>query len=168
MGKRLYNLQPIKYWYCYDVEDICNMYKLHPQTVRKWQKTGLKAIDNKKPSLIYGYDLKNFLGKQNKLNKCKTKFNEFFCVKCKEAKIPYKKQISIEYVNGFMRVKGVCPVCKNIINKNYKLDSLGELKRIFNVVDVLELYDPQSSTTNTHILSDKKTTKSEPEQLELF
>ncbi|NBB88875.1 MAG: AlpA family phage regulatory protein, partial [Bacteroidetes bacterium] len=48
MGKRLYPLQRIKAWYCYDIEEICSLYKsqrLHQQTVRQWIKNGLPIID---------------------------------------------------------------------------------------------------------------------------
>lgn len=171
MAKRIYPLNVIKYWYVYDLDEICKLYapyRLHRQTVRRWIKEGLPTIDERKPTLIYGNHLKAFLGKHNKAHKCHTAFEQFFCMKCRDARCPYKKQIQLDLRNKCLQVKALCKECKSLMNKGYKLDDLQKLKSIFYVVDVLELYDSTPPTVNTHFHAPNEKHKSESIQLELF
>lgn len=166
MGKRIYPLNKIKYWYCYDIDEVCSLYKkyrLHPKTVSDWQnKQGLQAIDNKKPALFYGTTLIKFLGKLNEANRCKTKFEHLFCVKCKEGKDPLQKKIQINPVDKkFLKVKAICQTCKSEMNKPYKLDDLQKLKRIFNVVQLLELSDSKNPSMKTPFFDQEEDSKKE-------
>lgn len=171
MGRRIYPLRSIKYWYCYDVEEICTLYKayrLNVQTVRAWIKQGLHTIDNGKPSLIYGHDLKQFLGKLNLSHKCSTAFEQFFCMKCKEATAPFKKQVVLEPTPHYVKAKSQCQTCKTTMHKNYKMGDIPRLRISFKLVGVLELYDSNTSPLKTHILHDGNTPKTEPAQGRLF
>lgn len=171
MGKRIYPLKSIMYWYCYDIDDVCRLYKsynLHPQTVYQWIKDGLPVEGNGKPILIYGNDLKKFLANLNKSNKCQTVFEQMFCMGCKEGKDPYKKQIHLEQAKGFVKAKAVCQTCKKIMNKGYKMDDIPKLRDIFRVVDVSQLYDCAAPTVKTHIVDQDKVPLNESRQWELF
>jgi hypothetical protein len=168
MGKRIYPLQSIKYWYCYDVEEVANLSRTHNRTVQNWIKDGLPTVDAVKPSLVYGHELKSFLGKMNEANKCKTAFGEMFCKKCKEARTPFKKRIELTQVNQIVRAKARCRTCKSIMNKTYKLDAIPRLRSSFEVGDVLELYDCETSPLNTHFLDQDTSHPNVPIQGELF
>lgn len=63
MGKKIYPLNILSYWRCYDVEMLCRAYGVHEKTVLEWKRKDLKAIDGKKPLLFYGHDVKEFLAK---------------------------------------------------------------------------------------------------------
>jgi len=170
MGRRIYPLNRIKYWWAYDIDEICELYKeysLHPQTVRTWIRNGLLTMSGR-PVLIYGNELIKFLKKMNTSNKCLTGFDQMFCMSCKDAKTFYKKQVSAELVNGGLRVKAVCCDCKNKMNKGYGLDDLPKLQRLFHVVDVLQLYDSKQPSLNTHLEASQETHSNESAQTELF
>ena len=173
MGKKLYPLNKIKYWLCNDIDDLCRLCKVHPKTVLSWQEKGLKPIDNKKPALFYGYVVKEFLGKMNESNKCKTTFEQMFCFVCKEGRDPLKKQIQITPNNRkFLDVKAICQSCEQEMFQSYKLEDLQQLKRIFDVVQVLGLYDSKTSPSNTPFFDQAERGKKESEkdliQLDLF
>ncbi len=173
MVKSIYPLNKGKYWRCYDVDMLCRLYGVHEKTILGWKKKGLKPIDTKKPFLFYGYEVKEFLGKMNEANKCQTDFHQIFCMKCQEPRNPLKKQIQIIPVEQkFIKVKAICQTCKSVMNKPYKLSDLAELKRIFKVVQVLQLYDCKNPTVNTPFIDQAKTPEKEsqnsPIQLNLF
>lgn len=154
MAKRLYSHGRVKYWYVYDIDDVCALFSefgLHAQTVRKWVKNGLKTIDNGKPALIYGNDLIEFLKKQNSKGKCPVEFNEMYCLKCQDARPIFQRKITIKHRAYNLFVSGCCRECKTQINKTYKMDDLPKLKRTFQLVDVLELYDCEASPCKTHL-----------------
>lgn len=152
------------------MDEICELFKnfgLHPQTIRQWIKSGLPSMKGR-PLLIYGYDLKVFLGKMNASNKCHTEFNQMFCMKCRDGQSPYKKQVQLEYKNNFLKAKAHCKSCKSLMYKSYKLDVFQELKKSFHVVDVLRLYDTKNPTVKTHFAAPDETQPNEPAQKELF
>lgn len=169
MGKRTYSLKPIRYWYVYELDEICALLDVHIQTARKWTtKYGLRTIDAGKPILIYGQDLLDFLGKQNEMNKCALEFGQFYCVKCKEGKKPYQGKITVEQRSKNLVAKAVCQTCKSRMNKPFKLDDIPRIREDFNVSDVLELYDSDTSPSNTHLAAQNIKQKNEPRQQELF
>lgn len=158
MAKRLYPHKRVKYWHTYDVEDICALFAefgLHTQTVRKWVKNGLKTIDKGKPALIYGNDLVRFLKEQNTKHKCKTGFSEMFCMKCQDARPIFQRKVSIKQKAKTLSVSGYCRECKTIMFKSYKMGDLSKIKRVFQLVDVLELYDCEASPCKTHLQAHK-------------
>lgn len=113
--------------------------------------------------LVYGYDLKQFLGKLNESKKCSGSFETIFCMSCKEQKSPLQKQIIIEqFEQKFLKVKARCSGCKKPLNKSYPLDDLQQLKRIFDVVQVLELYGSETPTSNTPLFDQEKSDPREP------
>lgn len=171
MASRIYSLKPIKYWYCYTIDEVCRLYpvtKLHPQTVRGWIRAGLNVIDAGKPTLIYGNDLIQHLGKMNERNKCKTQFNEMFCMKCKDAKPLYQKRIELSHKKQLIHARGICRTCHSTMFKSYKLDDISTINRSFNVVHNLALYDSTHSPSQTHIEQPSDHPASEPEQGSLF
>jgi len=165
MARRLYPIHSVQYWRCYDIEDICTLFKdfeLHAQTIRAWiKKLGLKTIDHKRPTLIYGNDLADFLKKQNVKHKCKTVFNEMFCMKCKQARPVLKQSVMAIHESGYIKVKGQCRTCKTIMNKSYKIIDWPKIKQVFHVVDVLELYDCADSSVKTHLCDQDMTASNE-------
>jgi hypothetical protein len=171
MASRIYSLKSIKYWYCYTVDEVCRLYakeRLHPQTVRGWIRDGLKVIDSGKPALIYGNDLVQFLGKMNERNKCKTQFDEMFCMGCKDAKPFYQKRIALAQKENRVHAKSICRTCHSAMYKSYKLDDVPAIQRAFHVVHDLALYDSTSSPSQTHIEHSTQHPASEPAQWSLF
>ena len=154
MSKRLYPHKRVRYWDVYDIDDICTTFadkKLHPQSVRKWIKNGLKTIDGGKPALINGNDLIVFLRKQNTKNKCVTAFDELFCMTCKDARPVFQNKITVVQKTQLLAVSGLCRTCRTKMFQNYKLADFQRLRKKFQVVDVLQLYDCEVSSDKTHI-----------------
>ena len=171
MSRRLYPHNRARYWYAYDLDEVCSLFAdlgLHIQTVRKWVKDGLKTIDGGKPALIYGNDLIGYLKRQNNKNKCKTAFDQMYCFKCQDARPIIKGKVTIEKKENFLMVCGQCRTCKIKMFKNYKMDDYQKIRRSFDVVGVLELYDGEKSTDKTHIPAPVQSNRSESLMRDLF
>jgi len=171
MSRRLYPHKRVRYWYAYDVDDICTLFSdlgLHPQTVRKWIKNGLKTMDAGKPALVYGHDLIAYLKKNNNANKCKTAFDEIYCMGCQDARPLFRNKIAVEQKSQFLKVQGACRECKKPMFKNYKLSDFPALRQKFTLVGVLELYDFEAPTNKTHIHAQEPNITNESIQGELF
>jgi len=171
VSRRLYTHKSVRYSYSYDIDDVCSLFSntgLHPQTVRAWIKNGLKTVDSGRPILIYGDDLISYLKTQNSKNKCKTEFDEFFCMKCKDARNIFRNKIVIEHKNNFLKANGYCRECKTSMYKSYKMEDFPQLRKNFSLVDVLELYDCVSNTDKTHLHAHKESNTNESLQGNLF
>jgi len=172
MSRRLYPHNRVRYWYAYELEEICGLFsdkRLHIQTVRKWiGKDGLKTVDAGKPALVYGQQLIDFLKRHNSRNKCTTAFKEFYCLKCHASRPVYQNKVRVAQEGQFIKLCGFCRFCKSSMFKSYKLEEYPAIKRTFDVVDVLELYDCASCTGKTHIHAQQPERPNESGQGELF
>ena len=61
MAHKRLNPRLAKMHYSYSVEEIAALYSVHPNSVRQWLKTGLAAIDDARPLLVKGAELRRFI-----------------------------------------------------------------------------------------------------------
>ena len=146
----MFSTNGISYYKCYSVPEVGLLIKRSEKTVFTFIKDGLKLIDDKKPFLIRGQDLIAYLRQINGRKKCPTEFNEMYCPKCREARTPKAKEITITPDFG-IKAKGICPICKTVMNKNYKTDALSDLKRLFKIVGKLCISDSDNTAENFQI-----------------
>ena len=69
MGKRRPNPRLAKIHRNYTVEEIASLYGVHKNTVRQWIKDGLPTSDHRRPLLVLGRDLAEFLHNKRRKNK---------------------------------------------------------------------------------------------------
>jgi hypothetical protein len=119
----------------YTVEDVANLCSVHKNTVRSWVKDGLTTIDNKRPMLILGSDLKDYLQAKRKSKKRKCLPIEIYCVRCRLPQLPAGNMADYEPINGNTgRLKGLCPCCSGIINKYF---NIAQLEQIQGKLDIM-------------------------------
>lgn len=113
----------------YTVEEVANLFSVHKNTVRLWVKDGLATNDNKKPMLILGSNLKQYLQSKRKINKRKCFPFEIYCVRCRLPQVPAENMVDYEPTNDSMgRLIGLCPSCNGIINKYFNFAKLEQIK----------------------------------------
>lgn len=109
----------IKKHQVYTVWEAAQALDRHRQTIIRWiTHKGLIADRSKKPWLIQGDDLKQFLGKGRAKAKTKMALHHIYCLGCKCAREPDGK--FAEYTQQTPTaglLKALCPACGNIINK---------------------------------------------------
>jgi len=171
VSKRLYPHKRVRYWQIYDIDDMCTLFAdlgLHPQTVRRWMKNGLKKTDNRKPALVYGNDLITYLKSNNSKNKCKTAFDQLYCTSCQDARHIFQNKIHVEQKAQSLLVTGVCRTCKNKMRQFYKFTDICQLKAKFKLVGVLELYDCEHPHDKTHLQTIPDNALNESTTLDFF
>lgn len=52
----------VKLAVCYEVAEVAALLGVHRNTVRQWIKQGLRPIDDKRPQLLRGSEVRRFLG----------------------------------------------------------------------------------------------------------
>lgn len=103
----------------YDFKDIAKLYGIHPRTVQRWHKIGLKVVDeSSRPYLVLGNELRKFLGNQKDAIKLPLSEEGFYCLKCRDERNGAPGSVII--VKTGKRVgrdaqqiirKGTCEIC---------------------------------------------------------
>lgn len=119
----------------YTVEEVANLFSVHKNTVRSWVKDGLATNDDKRPMLILGSDLKDYLQAKRKSKKRKCLPFEIYCIRCRSPQLPAGNMADYEPINGNTgRLKGLCPCCSGIINKYF---NIAQLEQIQGKLDIM-------------------------------
>ena len=101
----------------YTIEELSVLLPKNSKTILRWIDDGLKTVpESKKPILIMGFDLKEFLRRKNTKKKVKLNRNQFYCFHCRCA--VYAKKGSIKILSN--RKIGQCRVCSGKIGRIIK------------------------------------------------
>ncbi|MGS0681828.1 helix-turn-helix domain-containing protein [Shewanella sp. 30m-9] len=117
MSKR-FNPNRIKIHRSYTVDEASETLGSHPKTVRNWIHAGLPVIDETRPLLIQGADLKLYLKQKRKTYLYRCELKEVPCFKCKSPKKPSIN--SLEFIAkpaGMAQMTGRCGECGKRANK---------------------------------------------------
>ncbi|BCL62314.1 hypothetical protein DGMP_30070 [Desulfomarina profundi] len=128
MGKRYPNHRLVKIHRSYTVEEVAGLFSIHKNTVRNWIKSGLATIDRKRPALIQGSVLVDFLQKRRTKNKQTCKPGELYCVRCRMPR-PAAGDMA-DYSPDSEKtgnLTAICPVCDTIMNRRVNLAKISEV-----------------------------------------
>lgn len=92
-----YNISKIRDKTAYSPQEIANLLEVNRKTVFRWVREGLELLDpNKKPRLVMGKALKDFIIAKREAKQVRLNWNEFYCLKCQKAVIAKRASESIE------------------------------------------------------------------------
>ena len=129
MKRRHPNHRLVKINRSYTVEEIAKLFGIHKNTVRHWVKDGLVAIDDKRPMLILGHVLVEFLQTRRMKNKQTCKPGEFYCLRCRAPRSPAGNMADyVPVTEKIGNLVAICPVCNAIMNRNVSLARIGEFQ----------------------------------------
>ena len=127
MAKR-YNARAIKKHHCYTVEEGAEVIGAHPKTIRAWIRSGLPTLSSKKPMLILGAHLQDYLAGCSASKKQPLSPNEFYCLRCKAAKVPDGGLADyVQFKGSGGRLTGICPSCANFFHRFVSIARIGEV-----------------------------------------
>lgn len=111
----------IKIHRSYSVEDIARTLNVHKNSVRSWIKSGMPTVDNTRPILVLGSDLKLWLETRRKANKRPCKAGTIYCFKCREPKAPALGMIEYKPMNSKMgNLNALCEACGTVMHRRIK------------------------------------------------
>jgi len=126
VGKRHPNNRLVKIHRNYTVEEIAKLFGIHKNTVRHWIKDGLATIDHKRPMLVLGHILVEFLQDRRAKNKQTCRPGELYCVRCHAPKPPAGDMVEYTPVTEkFGNLIAICPDCNALMNRRVSLAKIG-------------------------------------------
>jgi hypothetical protein len=116
MGARYPNPQRVKVHRTYTVDELACLTDMHVNTVRAWQKTGLDALDDSRPTLFKGDVVKAFLERRKAASKQPCGPGKIFCLACRAPQRPALGMVDYVPTTCTMgALKGLCPTCERVI-----------------------------------------------------
>lgn len=110
---RRYKTSRIKSHRSYEIEEVAELLGVSPQTVRQWIKDGLPALTERRPYLILGWQLKEFLKAREGARKQPLGAGEFYCTSCKAPRKPALGLTERTVAsNGRPMLKAFCEACE--------------------------------------------------------
>jgi Helix-turn-helix domain len=117
MARRI-NPRLIKLHHSYTVEEASRTLDVHKNTVRGWRAKELKPIDNRKPILFAGKDLRDFLERMNVGRKQPSPKGHFYCFRCRASRRPAMEMVDyvpITQIAG--NLKALCAECGTLMHR---------------------------------------------------
>jgi hypothetical protein len=114
MRNRHPNPRLVKIHRSYSVEEIARLFGLH--TVRNWLKKGLALIDDRRPMLVLGQELLQFLHERRQRAKQACGRGRIYCIACCAPKLPAGKMAECVPTGPQTgNLRDICPDCDRLI-----------------------------------------------------
>ena len=154
MPKRFANHRLVKIHRSYTVEEIALTLDVHKNTVRIWVKQGLPTCDARRPQLILGVELAEFLKARRTQNKRPCKLGEFYCLRCRMPKAPAGAMADCLPVSDKIgHLQGLCPDCLCVMNRRVNVAKLSQFSGVLSIKFPLA-QEQVSNTTQPNVNSD--------------
>lgn len=153
----------------YSTEKIQKLIDIHPQTIRSWCNEGGLTCISKKPILIYGAILKEFIKNRNESHKKTLEFNQMKCFRCKAISVPKNNEVTLyNNKNGSIRAVAIHSCCEKIeLSKLYKKIDIEKLKQVFFIKPIEPtLCNSLCNSSKTNINEAQKTSLCESKNKE--
>ena len=129
MNSRHPNHRLVKIHRDYTVEEIAQLLGKHKNTVRNWLREGLEVIDDRRPALVLGVTLVDFLKRRRGRNKRALKPGEIYCVRCRVAVKPAGGMADcVQITDATGNLRGICPQCDLLIHRRVNLAKIDHVK----------------------------------------
>ena len=128
MGYRHPNPRLAKIHRNYSVEEVSRLFAIHKNTVRTWLRQGLMPIDDQRPTVVRGQELRRFLAERRVRTKQACGPGRIYCLPCRAPKVPAGKMADcVQTGETTASLQGICPDCNRMIYRRVnpqKLESV--------------------------------------------
>jgi len=83
----------------YTIEEAARALRVTPATIRNWIKDGLPVMSSRKPYLLLGQDIRDYLRAKNKAAKRPLEEDGLFCPSCKRSRRPTGMAVALRRIN---------------------------------------------------------------------
>lgn len=118
MAARRTDPRLVKLHRTYDVAELAARLGVHRNTVRHWQRQGLKPLDGRRPVLFHGSTLRAFLSSRSASRKSPCGPGTLYCFKCRAPRPPALGMVDylpISATGG--NVRAICATCETVMHR---------------------------------------------------
>lgn len=134
-GHRL-DRRKIKRHYSYTVEEAARTIGAARGTVRRWLAKDLPSIRDRKPFLILGEDLADYMAREAR-PKRSCPAGTCYCVKCREPRRPDGDMAEFVPINAHSgNFRALCPECGTLMHRRMSMKQLEAIRAFLDVAIV--------------------------------
>lgn len=134
MGARHPDSRRAKVHRTYTLVELASLLDVHPNTVRNWRRDGLAPVDDRRPALFRGAEVRVFLAARRANGKRPCGPGQIFCLPCRSPKEPAGRMADYQpQTSTSGKLVGLCPDCGRLI---YRRVSVGQLAVIAADLDL--------------------------------
>lgn len=112
----------------YSVEEAARVLGKHKHTVRNWIKDGLPTVDDTRPVLIHGHELRGYLLGKHKAAKRPCKPGTIYCFKCRQPRAPAFGMVEFTPRSAATgNLTALCSTCSTVMNRAARLALLAAI-----------------------------------------
>ena len=126
-------LNRIKSLHPYTIEEAAEVSGVSRRTIQNWAANGLRVMDEGRPALIRGDDLRAYIQSQRKSRKSKTTAGTIYCVCCRQARKPAEGMADCTVNGNRATLTALCEVCETVISKPVPKARIHEISRILDI-----------------------------------
>jgi hypothetical protein len=116
MANRRLNHRLAKIHRSYTVEEVATLFGVHRNTVREWIRRGLPTCDSKRPQLILGWQLADWVRTRRQGMKRSCQPGELYCVRCRTPQRPAGDVVEYRPLTVTLgTLVGICPSCESLM-----------------------------------------------------
>ena len=125
MPARRVNPHLVKLHRSYAVGELAERLSVHKNTVRQWQRDGLKPIDGGRPVLFQGGAVRAFLQRRNAARRRPCPPGTFYCFRCREPRPPAGGMVDFLALNARSgNLRALCETCDAFMHRRVRRDAL--------------------------------------------
>jgi hypothetical protein len=119
------NYRLVKIHRNYTVEEVALLFDKHKNTIRTWLKEGLQPIDDRRPTLIHGRELAEFLRQRRLSGKRPCPPGHLYCFKCRSPRRPDGGLVDyLSMTDTAGNARAICPECGTFMHRRIALAKL--------------------------------------------
>ncbi|WP_419809023.1 helix-turn-helix domain-containing protein [Sphingomonas sp.] len=112
----------------YDVAELAARLGVHKNTVRHWQRDGLKPLDSGRPVLFHGATVRAFLSSRSASRKSPCPPGTLYCFKCRSPRSPALGMVDYIPINATGgNVRAICAACETVMHRRAAKASLATI-----------------------------------------
>ena len=115
MATRRINPYAVKLHRSYDIGELTGCLGVHKNTVRQWQRDGLKPNEARRPLLFQGERVRAFLTARNASRKRPCQPGTLYCFRCRQPRPPALGMVDYIPVTPTLgNLRAICATCEAI------------------------------------------------------
>lgn len=128
MAARRVNPRAVKLHRSYSVPELAACFGVHKNTVRHWQRAGLKPLDGRRPVLFQGAIVRAFLANRNASRKRPCPPGTLYCFRCREPRPPALGMVDYHSINVKSgNVRAICATCDTVMHRRASKAALASI-----------------------------------------
>lgn len=143
-------IQRIKRDTTYDAAEIGKLLGVHRNTVRQWLKSGLPTIDDRRPALVYGAVLRDFLIARQNQRRQSCPIGRFWCFRCRAPREAFGGMAdAIMQSERAFRLSSLCASCETSVHRIVAAGDLPKIAQRLHVQVIGATSAPEARSADT-------------------